>query len=77
MKTLGEIAKSHGFDKLSDYVNKVNEEINIIKNNSFNVEDKVKLKKDFKPTHFNNEKILPLNTEFTVVEKSDFTLGDY
>lgn len=76
-KTLGEIARSHGFDNLSDYINAVNKEIDIAKNKSFNVGDSVKLKDDFKPTHFGDEKILPKNTAFIITEKSDFTLDSY
>lgn len=77
MAKLGDIAKSHGFDNLSDFINKINEEIEEVKKHSFNVGDTVKLKKDYKPTHFNEEKILSFDTEYLVTEKSSFTLGDY
>ena len=77
MPTFGEIAKSHGFDSVNNWFNKVTEEINVIKSNSFNVGDKIKLKNNYTPTHFNDEKILPFNTEFIVTEKSNFTLDKY
>ena len=76
-KTIGEIAKSHGFDNVDDFFSKVNETIKIAKEISFNVNDKVKLKLNFTPTHFNKESILPLDTEFIVAEKSNFTLDSY
>ena len=77
MATLGEIAKSHGFNNLSDFVNKINEEVVMLRKKSFNVGDKIQLKPDYVPTHFNDEKVLPFYTEFTVTEKSEFTLWDY
>jgi hypothetical protein len=77
MKKLGEIAKSHGFDSISDFYEAINNKIDIIKHNSFNVGDVVRLKHDYNPTHFNNEKMLPKNTPFIICEKSSFTLDKY
>ena len=77
MKTLGEIAKSHGFDSVSDYVEAVNKVIETEKNQLklFNAGDKIKLKSNFEPTHFEYEKGLPANSIFTVSEKSNFTIS--
>jgi len=77
MKTFGEIAKSHGFDSVSDFYNNVNKEINVAKNKSFNVGDKVKLKTIYNATHFGKENILSKNTTFIITEKSNFTLDSY
>lgn len=76
-KTFGEIVKSHGFNTVSGFFDAINKEIENAKVNSFNVQDKVRLKNNFKPTHFGNEKILPINTTFIVSEKSNFTLDSY
>ncbi len=76
-KTFGEIAKSHGFDNINDYMDAVNKEVDIVKSKSFNVGDAVKLKTNYRPTHFKTEEILPLNTKFVVSEKGHFTLDQY
>lgn len=77
MKTLGEISKSHGFDNPSDFVNEINNKIDDVKKNSFIVGEFVKLKSNYVPTHFNEEKILPVDGRFLVKEKSGFTLDQY
>ena len=77
MATLGEIAKSHGFNSVSEYVDAIDKLCEIAKKNSFNVGDKIKLNPNYKSTHFGYEKMLPFNTEFTIIEKSYFTLDSY
>jgi len=77
MKTIGEISESHGFNSVSDYVSAVNLEIKTAKEKSFNVGDEVKLKLNYRPTHFNDEKILSKNKKYLVTEKSNFTLDNY
>jgi len=77
MKKIGEISKSHGFNSVSDYVSAVNFEIKVAKENSFNVGDEVKLKLNYRPTHFKEEKILSENKKYLITEKSNFTLDNY
>lgn len=77
MATLGEIAKSHGFDNVSDYVNHINNLVEESKAKSFNVGNSVKLKKDFTPTHFKKERVLSHNVAYLITEKSNFTLDNY
>ena len=55
----------------------MNKEIEIVKANSFNIGDEIRLKPDYKPTHFNEENVLPKDTLFVVINKSNFTLADY
>jgi hypothetical protein len=76
-KTLGEIVASHGFNSVSEYFDAVNALVEVEKSKSFNVGDSIKLKQNFKPTHFKHEEVLPQNTMFIVTEKSGFTLNSY
>lgn len=71
-KTIGKIAKENGFNTPLDYYNHmVKEKDFVIK---LKVGDMVILPKDYKPTHFNNEKCLPIDIELTVSEVGDMNI---
>lgn len=77
MATLGEIAKSHGFNSVSEYYNHIQTLIEKEKTNAFKVGDTIILPADYEPTHFKEEKILPTDTPLVVSEISTFTLHNY
>jgi hypothetical protein len=70
--TIGEIAKSHGFDNPSDYFNSLKKERDEFK--TFKVGDAVILPKDYKPTHFKEEKCLPTETPLKISEVGDVNI---
>jgi hypothetical protein len=74
---LGEIAKANGFSSLGDMVNNGLNQIKELEKNSFSVGQIVQLKQNYKPTHFNEEKVLPSNTDFEITEKTDGGLGNF
>ena len=74
---LGEIARANGFESLADMVASGLNQIKELENNSFTVGQIVRLKNNYKPTHFNDEKILPLETDFEIIEQIDGSLGNF
>jgi hypothetical protein len=74
---LGEIARAKGFNSLGDMVNSGLKQIKELEKNSFNVGQIVRLKDNYTPTHFNEEKVLPSNTDFEITEKTDGGLGNF
>ena len=74
--TFGEIAKSYGFDSPLEMYNKMEEERQAIV--TFQVGDMIILPTGYKPTHFNEEKRLPLDTPLKVITVSTVGIfGDY
>lgn len=75
-KTIGEIAKSHGFDNIIDFFDHIeNLRKEVV---TFNVGDKVMLPEGYKPSHFKAENCLPINTELIVSVVGEVTVGgDY
>lgn len=74
--TIGERAKAAGFDSVLDHFNAFINAIEEAKNKlvKFNISDKVKLKTNLKPTHFNEERFLSLNTNYIIKEVSNIGL---
>jgi hypothetical protein len=74
---LGEIARNNGFKDLNDMIEQGLSYNKEVENTAFKVNDIVKLKENYKPTHFNEEKVLTPNTKYKVTHRSNISFGDY
>ena len=65
-KTIGEIAKEKGFDNVLDFFKSIKNKRDSL--TTLEVGDEIVLPKDYTPTHFKTERILPTNSELIVSE---------
>lgn len=78
MATIKEIANSHGFNTVTEYVKSIQEITEKAKLNAFKIDDNVVLKEDCKSTSFNCVDLLPNDgRSFKVAAVSSFTFDDY
>ncbi len=69
MATIGEIAKSWGFDNPSDFFDHLEKERKeFVETKTLKVGDTIVLPKNYKPTHFKDESCLPTDTPLKVSE---------
>jgi hypothetical protein len=75
--TLGARARAMGFNSLKDMVDAGLSQMKEAEQNAFKLGEVIRLKENYTPTHFKEEAVLSHNTDFEVIQKSDFTLGRY